>query len=470
MCVDKKPLQQAITDDFLVREFKRNAKNIAFINYEPKLARFQRRKHLLEKIDALSEEPDLYRQQQAVFAIWTYLVESAIVYLKSQDQREEPYHDDAAYGVRKLTEFFKAFQEFEPLLYGAEGELYREHITHMFSVFLLGDYLIRKGIGFDKVIVGDPELSIGEKILDSEKEAMWCIISLTHDLGYALEGIPLISPKARKMLEAFGLAGTIQELSYWFPQRPLHDLLLNFISSDLLKHPREEGRFLSHKQSKYFLKFAEAFERYEHGVISCLVLMKNLVYFLETDYLLDDHKPLGLEDARQFQIRRDILRSIAGHSCNNIYYVIIPRFDFLLKIVDEMHEWGRPRFADLFAEPPKTEVIVKEFNNSEVYYCVEFYPPDASLTAEEEKSMKEFAWQYFKDKCNGLFMTLRSAVVGPPTRSIKATFEVADLIGDPSKYHTYKIVHTSPEDVGLFVDSRPERWQYFEKKGGDNGS
>jgi hypothetical protein len=392
--------------------------------------------------------------------------------LKYKDQREKDFHDDAAYGVSKLFDFFKKFREFEPVLYGAEKERYRDHITHMFSVFLLGNYLIKNNIKFDNVKVGSTELPIGKEISADEKEAMWCIMSLTHDLGYALEGIPNISPQARKMLEAFGLVGSIQEMSYSFPERPLHDILLKFISSDLLKQPgpKTASRYISHTQSKFFLKFAEAIERFDHGVISCLVLLKNLVYFLETDYLLDSCKPLEAEDARQFQIRRDILRPIAGHNCDNIYYIEIPRFDFLLKIVDDMQEWGRPQFADLFVEPPITSLEVENFNTNEVHYLIIFeLPKRSNLTEIEKKNIKDFARRFFKKKGEGLFMTLRSAVVGTLRRHIKVTIEVFDKIGEPKDHHTYKIVHTSPEDVKLYKDSELVEWLTFAEEEQGNG-
>ena len=413
----------------------------------------------------MDERTLLYRQRDSVLKIWRLLLENAIVYLKNKDEREKPFRDDAAYGVRKLYGFFKKFHEFEPLLYGAEKELYRDHITHMFSVFLLGNYLIRNNIKFENVIVGNPKLPIGNAISVDEKEAMWCIMSLTHDLGYALEGIPNISPQSRKMLEAFGLVGSIQEMSYSFPESPLHDILLKFISSDLLKHPTIEDNYISHTQSKYFLKFAEAMERFDHGIISCLVLLKNLVYFLETDFLIDIQKPLEAEDARQFQIRRDILRPIAGHNCDNIYYIEIPRFDFLLKIVDDMQEWGRPRFRDLFVEPPITSLKVKAFNTEEVHYLITFGSQDLStLTEAEAKKFKRFARTFFARKSEALFMALRSAVVGLPKRHIKVTIEVLDNIGESNIHHRYKIIHKSPEDVEIYEDEKRVEWLNFDEE------
>ena len=461
MCASKNAStirRQPITDSLLIRKFKENFAHIAFVNVKPKYDRYLRSQQLSKDIKSLDEGVFLHKQQPLVLKIWGHLIENAIVYLKSLDEREEPYHDDAAYGVRNLCRFFETFRQFEPLLYGAEQERYRDHITHMFSVFLLGEFLIRESIKFENIVVGDPNLSIGKQISADEKEAMWCIMSLTHDLGYALEAIPGISPKARSMLERFGILN-IQELSYSFPRQPLHDFLLQFVSSDLLEHPDKDGYFIPHIQSKYFLKFSEAFERRDHGIVSCLVLMKNLVYFLETDYLLDPHKPFKPRDAKQFLIRRDILRSIAGHSCENIYYLTIPQFGFLLMILDEMHEWGRPRFSEFFMKVPTTAVTVERFTDNEIHYQVELRPPDDSfdqLSPEDQEKIKQGAFKYFRRKCDWIMIVLRSAVGNEP-RKIKLTFEVLDRLGLDGNID-YTIVHETPEAVQLLKDSKPIRW------------
>ena len=264
--------------------------------------------------------------------MWRNLFGKAIVYLKSKDGREE-YHDDEDYGVDKLNKFFETFSQFEPLLYGAE-ERYRDHMKHVLSVFLIGEFLIRNTIGFGNINIGDSDFPIGTISAD-EKEAMWCVMSLAHDLGIPLEKIPRINEKVEKMLTQFGIIGA-QGISYPYICSPMDEFTIRFISSDLRKldSTKAELKFLTHTQSKYFLKFSGSYERRNHGIISCLVLMKNLVFFLETDCSLDDRKPLDLEDAKQFLIRRSILRAIASHSNNDIYYLKVNDFAFLLSIFD----------------------------------------------------------------------------------------------------------------------------------------
>lgn len=448
-----------IDDATLISWLKDNFKDIGFIS-QLKLASPERKKQLSSNIASLNNGSPLHKQKETILRIWKNLVEYAIVYLKSEDAREK-FHDDAAYGVERLSRFFETFISFEGLLYGAEEERYRDHMSHMFAVFLLGEYLIKKRITFEKIDVGDKDLPEGEKIKPDEKEAMWCIMSLTHDLGYALQTIPSISEKATDMLGEFGITN-IQGLSYGFPSQPLHDFMIRLISSDLqkLSRPDTEDFFTPHIQSKYFLKFSEAFERRDHGVVSCLVLMKNLVFLLETDFLLDSYKPFDLRDARQYLIRRNILRPIASHSCEDIYYHTLPEFGFLLTIFDEMHEWNRPRFADLFkATHPETVLIVELLNDSEIHYKVEFQP----LSKEEQKRAKKAAQEYFLQKCTKIMRILRSAVAEADCpRKLKLTFEVSDRIG--SKIEDYKIIHKTPQDVKVFKNNHEISWGKFKNR------
>ncbi len=191
----KQPL--TINDAFLIKWLKDNFNDIGFINQlkTRKLDTRGRIDQLSNDILNLDSDQSLYAQKEQVLKLWRNLVENAIVYLKSQDTREK-YNDDEAYGVEELYTFFETFSGFESLLYGARPS-YREHISHMLSVFLLGECLIRKTFGFRKIQVDDAVLPKNQKVSESEKEAMWCIMSLTHDLGIALQDIRGINPKAR---------------------------------------------------------------------------------------------------------------------------------------------------------------------------------------------------------------------------------------------------------------------------------
>lgn len=167
--------------------------------------------------------------------LWKDLLSDAISFLKYNDKREYSYdkkggrrrytiskktvhmRDQIAFGTDKLFEYFKEFREFEALLYGAD-KFYRDHILHVFRVWLIGIWLIEKfksKLHWDFKKLGDEK----EKrffINFDEVLAMWCIIALTHDLGYPLDKVKKIKSKLNGMMSYFGGSG-ISESDFQIP-------------------------------------------------------------------------------------------------------------------------------------------------------------------------------------------------------------------------------------------------------------
>lgn len=441
-----------LNDGNLIRWLQSEHKKIPFITTKLEYEEHDRTEGLVSALERLDVNKALYRQKEVVSDLWLRLIGKAIVYLKYKDTREL-YHDDQDFGVEKLEKFFNTFRTFEPVLYGAEEKSYRDHMAHMFSVFLAGEYLIKTHFGFDKVDVGDKELPEGMRIEPDEKEAMWCIMALTHDLGIALERMTDISPMAEDMLKEYRVFN-VQGLSYPFLRLSLDDFTIQLISSDLQKLPNTKSEdapeFITHIQSKYFLKFSEAYEARNHGIIGCLVLVKNLVFFLETDYSTDYYRPLEAQDARQFLIRRNILKAIASHSNENIYHLTLVEFPFLLTIFDDLHEWGRPRFIELFEkESPDLKVSVESLDESNIHYKITFHWDDGS--EEIDKAMRQKMREYFRRKCKKVKRILRSAVDGK-RRNFTLTLEVMDeKLGEASQH--YKLIHKTPQDIQISLNN-----------------
>lgn len=286
--------------------------------------------------------------------LWKMLLGDAITYLKSTDRREYrsetavAQRDVVAFGVEELHKYFEEYRSFEALLYGAD-RFYRDHIIHVFRVWLMGMWLIEQ---FGSSIHWDcdfEKLSI-PRIDDQEIAAMWCVIALTHDLGYPLNKVEKVQEKINSMMRYFGGAATTGR-AFEIPVQHhfINDFILKFIGSKLIEKPtnsREtERRFGTATQSKYYLKFSKSLENFDHGIISCILLMKNLVYFLESD--LDLGSSFDKEDARQFYIRREILRTIACHTCTDIYHLQPNSLAFVLILADELQVWGRPTFQEI---------------------------------------------------------------------------------------------------------------------------
>lgn len=436
---EHKPIENLpIADDmFLLEDFKKEMKKIPYINDDTR-----------KSINKL-RDVDLHLQGEALLDLWKRLLQDAIVFLKSKDSREK-FPDQMTLGIDKIHNFLRIFLKFEPILYGAIPN-YRDHIAHVFRVLLLGEYLIRGGIGFEKIDLKLPEIPPKKfglpklpEISSEEKEAMWCIIALTHDLGMPLQAIHNINQQVRTMLQQFGSV-SIQEFgsSYFAQFGNLSDFVLRFVSSDVI--PWNNDKLAIHIQPKYYEKFLSALTNFDHGIISSIILMKDLVYFKESDFMMDAFKLPGTEDARQFLIRREILRAITSHSCEEVYYLAITNFAFLLTVCDEMQEWGRPRLVDVTKRGgSETELTIKKFSDELIDYKVSFSFPKGWLPSNDEKKIatKEIC-NYFISKSRKWANVLRSAV--SPSRKLKIRFEVEDKIAKKS----YVLDHSDPMNVKI---------------------
>jgi hypothetical protein len=320
--------------------------------------------------------------------LWKNLLIDAICTLKINDSREKIFLDSEkdikilldnweiirktnTYGIDELDEYFDDFIKFETVLYGTD-ELYRDHVEHVLQVWGIGiclienfqitandDFIIKKDIDFNFQIPIDDRI---KSISKSELWAMWSIISLCHDLGYPIEKTSKINRQAKKIIAHFGNIN-FSELNYNFDVFNIFlvDKYLNIISSKAI-----QGSKLIRIQTKYRDKIAKSLEDYKHGVFSGLLIFKNLTYFLETDYFYDNNI-LTDEDIRQFYIRKEILRSISGHTCPKIYHLALDKIAFLLILCDELQEWNRPNFDEYrsFRQLKEPQVQIKEFELSE---------------------------------------------------------------------------------------------------------
>jgi len=462
-----------IDDKVLIRWFQSEYPNIVFLNFKVHGRIPTQVKKFKKEILKLKSDSELTFQKDQLLKIWDLLIGCAIVYLKSKDARET-HHDDEDYGVSNLSKFFKAFTDFESVFYGADNH-YRDHVSHMFRVFFLGELLLREKKLFPKIKIGDSLLDEKFEISDKEKEAMWCIIALTHDLGYGMKLVPKINSKTRSMLEKFDIFD-IHELGFSFPNQPFNEFVITFASSDLIelkektdekmgnenlsqkqvskkKIPQEDRRkYINHTQSKYLLKFSRSFDHFSHGIFSSILLVKNCIYFLESDFSLNPSKPLNQLDARNFLIRQTILRSIASHDCDEIYYLTLPQFPFLLRIMDEMQDWGRPGLSDLFKHKPVVDLYVEQLDATNISYkCIYHNNQKAPLEKKDKKEFESIIKEEFIRKCEIFRKILRSAV-GGGLRSLVLTFSLEDQITEPVKERVkYTFIHTNPKDVKVQI-------------------
>ncbi len=301
--------------------------------------------------------------------------------------------------------------------------------------------------GFDNLVssVTSPageEDDIFKRIPKGIKEAMWCVIALSHDLGEPISRINEINAKIRRMVKNFGELG-VQDFTFGFPplSRAIPSRLLEIISSRITRKPSEDGsQYYAHKQPKFEIKFVKSFESYNHGLMSALLLYRTLLYFLETDFV-NETTGSGMKDkdAENFVIRREMLRAVACHDITELYHVRTNQLAMLLILFDELQEWDRPVPKNLFTNIQRSEVILRKFSAERIFFTIKF------------DDVKE-AENYFKFKAQRFISFLHYGTAPNQDRRILIRFDFEVIKSDRKGI----FIHRSPRKKDFLA--------YFGKK------
>lgn len=364
---------------------------------------------ILDKIGQIQirendDDYTIFKYQDVLNKLWSKLISSAIIALRFFDKRE-PFMNAGmqkiphAYGIDSLSKYFKKYTEFESVMYGG-SKYYRDHLVHVFRVWLLGiDLLLKDNCKYLK----DIKLPDDNDANDVEKISMWTIIALTHDLGYPLEKALSIIDRTKDMMSLFVVNPVMTiDLSFNGVQNSMNDYILRLISSkmrikedkyedkkenkakkDKNEDKKEEDRnedeedkkddkekaYVVRLQSKYYFKFQKSLEHNKHGILSTIIIYKLLLYFLESDFSMNEDYAFSEEDSRQFYIRREILRAIASHTCHDVYQLDATTFSFFLILCDDAQEWGRKYISELYIDKSSEYTLcgVKIYNENDLY-------------------------------------------------------------------------------------------------------
>lgn len=224
-----------------------------------------------------------------------------------------------------------------------------------------------------------------------EKISMWTIIALCHDLGYPLEKSKKVLERTEEMMEAFVSNPYIEKSLRFDGTQDSNNLdIITFACKKMkpaegaLKLP-EEGKacpasYKASIQDKYRFKYKLSLEEFSHGIISAIIIYKMLIYFIETDNNPDANYVFHNEDARQFYIRRDILRAITSHTCQNVYHIDVPTFPMLLFVCDELQEWGRKSWRNMYigVNGHAAKLTLSSFNSKSIKYKEDIQMPSAT--------------------------------------------------------------------------------------------
>lgn len=407
------PCSFDLSDKGLITYLKRTKRSIAYLSDESK-----------DEIANLNCNNDLNQQRALIQKLWPRLLTDALKRLKRSDPREwtdgsgidfDSFFNRDSLGVEQLTKVLDAFSDFESLMYGARPTKYRDHISHTFRVWIIGQKLLRHNL-LGSLRADEHLADMGKKcfpIAGEEWACMWAIAALCHDIGYPLTALEHINERTKDALRPQGLK-PLGDLRFAFSthMQPFYDTIIRLMSS---KAVQATDGYLTHLQNKYYLKLLNSFDLQKHGVVSSLILGKSLVYFLESDFNQDDKSPLKEEDARQFIIRREILRAIGAHTCPEIYHLRFDSLSFLLFMVDELQCWGRPTFEQLQQSGAGSEddgVDIKEFDAKRISITVAV----SGAWTERKKSVLA--------QLNGIRRRLRLAVDSPRMKDLFLRFQV----------------------------------------------
>lgn len=315
-------------------------------------------KNILSLIDKIQVQEDdseyeIFKYQDKLNDLWSELISSSIVSLRFFDKRE-PFCKKGvkkvphAYGIDSLCNYFKKYTDFESVMYGG-SKYYRDHLVHVFRVWLMGIDLLLKEDGKYLQAIKLPDDNTANEI---EKVSMWTIIALTHDLGYPLEKALSVIERTKDMMSLFVVNPVVtMDLSFNGVQNSMNDYILRLISSKMRQaSPDKADQFVARLQSKYYFKFQKSLEHNKHGILSAIIIYKLLLYFLESDYSINEDYTFTKEDSRQFYIRREILRAIASHTCHDVYQLDATSFSFFLILCDDAQEWGRKYISELYID------------------------------------------------------------------------------------------------------------------------
>jgi len=358
-------------------------------------------RELLGKIKPISGTEFTYQVVPTIDVLWQTLLDKSIKCLRYFDVREPfqkiPGKVPVSYGLENVVKYYNQYSEFESVLYGSTSN-YRDHILHSIRTWMLGVYCLlhtENAPLINKMTIEGENGDFSEQISFYEKISMWTIIALCHDLGYPLEKSQEIFDKTRKMMGVLVANPRMwADISFSGIQDTINNFIVNFMSSKMKKTQNTieaeetvakeakavaatatatataavKKEYHGRVQPKYYLKFTKSLENYRHGIISAIIIYKMLVYFIEADFNLNEDYIFSEDDAKQFYIRRDILRAIAAHTCTDVYHVSITTFPSLLMICDELQEWGRKSWKDLYlgTSPESKGLQIESFDQENI--------------------------------------------------------------------------------------------------------
>lgn len=423
------------------------------------------KKLVIKYIKALQKEVDIHNKIKITKELWKVLFEAAMIYIDPDKQ-----------GFDQLFEYFNQFVDFEELIFASDS-FYRDHTLHCLWVYFLGEYVFHNPefsslfVNKEREIINTSKLRevyialeqprifgdfynyldniIGILELD---DAIRCVISLAHDLGYPLKKINKINSAIGKVLPFF----SISEFSkFTFQYENIQQFFIEHLvelisykismSVDTSGLEYEEQQFIAapynkigqiteminrgqepdsqliqelksyldgiDEKEKYLLRkifigkgkieksmsrvlrYANDFEYYQHGIMSSYLLMKLLNSFsnIQITYSNPDDLPLEGLDFATIYGKMKILNAMADHTSPGYQIRDFDDYSSQLILIDEIEEFSRISRANQY------RTFVNQFCKCELKMddgclCIDFIFDDDNIDDLDPEIT-------FRDKC-----------------------------------------------------------------------
>ncbi|MHA1586146.1 MAG: hypothetical protein ACTSUW_02315, partial [Candidatus Heimdallarchaeota archaeon] len=325
----------------------------------------------------------------------------------------------------------QSLPDFESFLYSTSaGKYYRDHTEHQLRVAVLGDFLLEQDLGRGTLLNHISDLVEIDK--NQIKEKIWWVMGLIHDIGYPLQKMTtsinysLLNQilKCYPMLDFDVVPFEINISSK--NTKPYLDFITDGLSKEAQKLIKLGARanldsipippvqhFQSSDKGHPEFKFESEVEL-DHGVVGALSLLKSLGTPEEIKENRDELE--GYIKAAQ---------AIALHNFkDNLPDFVFENnpLAFLLVLVDEMQEWGRPiplQIRDSYFTTELKKITLLDdviLTIDEVQWLMEYKKMKA-------KELTNFQFQYFCDSKNKAFGRLQRGKEFPKTRIVLQDYE-----------------------------------------------
>ncbi|HUT82971.1 MAG TPA: hypothetical protein VMZ29_17375 [Candidatus Bathyarchaeia archaeon] len=245
----------------------------------------------------------------------------------------------------------QSLPDLESFLYSTSaGKYYRDHTEHQLRVAVLGDFLLEQDLGQGQLLSHIADLSGLDK--NKLKDQIWWVTGLIHDIGYPLQ----------KITKAINYS-LLNQILKCYPMLDM-DVIpfeINLNSKNLEPYLQllEEG--LS-KKAKELIRFGSGYE-YNNKIISNVEHFEGTIdghrVYQQGSQIQLDHGVIGalsllrsIGTPEEIKTNRDELlgyikaaQAIAIHNFKDQlsdYTFDNNPLAFLLILIDEMQEWGRP--------------------------------------------------------------------------------------------------------------------------------